>query len=1062
MDQHGNVYVADTENQLIRKISPAAVVTTVAGVAGERGTVDGPARSARFNEPHTLAIDGLGNLFVTEEDHTIRKITPAGVVSTLAGTTGKIGKTDGTGGAALFSSPSGMVADATGNLFVADTDNFTIRKITPSGVVTTYAGIPNFQGGTDGPAATATFRNPRAMAMDALGNLYVSTGANGGTFSDVIRKITPAGMVSTLPGSDCGPHAGIRGIAIDAAGNFFISLSNYCVRRLTPGGVNTVFAGSEWDPGNRDGVAGSARFRASFGVSIDRAGNLYLAGGVAPVIRKIDPAGAVTTFAGQASGDGSADGNGLAARFLRPMGITGDSAGNLFVADAGNCTIRRISANGDVTTWVGSPTSPADTRAAPPSYTRDAWAGPTLALDSSGNLFGVAYPSSRLHAISPAKVVTTIASSGDLGAVDGPAGSAKLGHSLRGVAVDGAGTLFITDGDAVRKIARDGSISTLAGSIVASGGSADGVGSSARFLYPSGLAVDRTGTVFVSDSGNDTIRKITPDGVVSTLAGSPGQSGNTDGQGRLARFSSPGGIAFDAAGNLYVADCANGAVRKVSPAGGVTKLTGFHWDDYYYADGTGGRARLLAPSGIWVSPQGELYITDAEANVVVKGVLDRVPAIATPPQPTSAVVGAPVTFAVTATGGGLSYQWTLNGTAIAGATDATYTIAAATTAAAGSYQVDIRNSAGSITSPRVALTVIEPTTPAISADPQSASAFIGTPALFSVTASGGGLAYQWRFNAEPIAGATRATYSIPSVVPAHAGHYTVDISNPVGTITSRIASLVVTTPGRLMNLSVLTALTSSVDSFTVGLGVGGAGVTGPKPLLVRAMGPSLARVGVQDPVEGALLAVYRGTVKTDENRGWRGDASIAAASARVGAFAFASPASADSAVYLSDATGSGRTFTVSGTGSGAVLAEVYDATPAAAYTLATPRLSNLSVLKTLTGGLTAGFSIGGHTRMKVLIRAVGPGLSGFGVSDAVARPKLEVFDASGSSLATNAGWGGATELSAAFILGGAFALERGSADAALLLELAPGNYTVQVTAADGMTGVALLEVYEIR
>jgi hypothetical protein len=299
------------------------------------------------------------------------------------------------------------------------------------------------------------------------------------------------------------------------------------------------------------------------------------------------------------------------------------------------------------------------------------------------------------------------------------------------------------------------------------------------------------------------------------------------------------------------------------------------------------------------------------------------------------------------------------------------------------------------------------------------------------------------------------------VSPSNAGNYTVDISNPVGVITSTSAALVVTTPGRLINLSVLTALASANDSFTVGLAVGGAGTTGPKPLLLRAMGPSLAGLGVPNTVPGTLLALYNGSARTDENNGWHGDAGIAAASTRVGAFAFASPASADSAIYLGDAAGPGRTFTVSGTGPGVVLAEVYDATTAAAYSLTTPRLINLSVLKTLTGGLTAGFGIGGNTSLKVLIRAVGPGLSSYGVSGAVARPKLELFDASGSSLAANAGWGGTPAISAAFTLSGAFPLDPSSVDAVLLLDLSPGNYTVKTTAADGVTGPALVEIYEV-
>lgn len=974
VDRGGNVYVADAKNQLVRKITPVGVVTTLAGTPGEKGTVDGPAKSARFSDPHDITVDGFGNVFVIGDDQAIRKITPTGAVSTLAGTPGKIGNADGAGSGATFNKPLGLVADSSGNLFVADSWNFTIRKISPGGVVTTYAGISNRQGTVDGPRGTATFAYPSAIAIDPLGNLYVSSWSSGPSFSEVIRKITPAGVVSTLPGSDCGPQAAIRGIAIDSAGNLLISASNYCVRRLTPTGVNTVLAGAEWLRGNQDGIGTNARFRDPWGICIDNAGYLYLAGGSAPVIRKIDLTGAVTTFVGQPSVAGSADGKGLAARFHAPGAITGDSNGNLFVADTQNCTIRRISPAGDVTTWVGSPSSPGDVRAAPSSPTRETWKPPTLAIDFPGNLFGVSYPSSKICAISPTKVATTIGTSGTAGMVDGPAGIAKFSRALSGVALDAFGNLFVADQDAIRRIARDGYVTTIAGSPNTSG-SANGFGAAARFQFPSGLVVDRDGNTFVSDTGNNTIRKITPDGLVSTLAGSPGQVGNVDGTGAQARFSAPEGIALDAAGNLFVADSSNGSIRKISPAGVVSTLTGFHWDDYFFSEGVGARARFMAPFGIWVSPQGELYVTDLEANVVVKGVPDRIPVIATPPQ--------------------------------------------------------------------------------------SANVMVGAPALLSVTSAGGNLSYQWRFNGVPIPGATQATYTVAAVVPSTAGNYSVDVSNTAGTVTSASAVLAMTTPGRLTNLSVLTALAASNDSFTVGMALGGSNTGGPKPVLLRAMGPSLASVGVPNPVQSTVLTVYDGMLKTIENNGWKGDLGIATASTSVGAFAFASPASADSAVYVVDATGPGRTFTVSGTGTGMVLAEVYDATPPAAYTLATPRLVNLSVLKTLAGGLTAGFVVGGNTPMKSLIRAIGPSLSGHGVAGAVSRPKLELFDASGNSIATNAGWGGAPAVSAASNLAGAFPLDPVSTDAVILLELPPGNYTVKTTAADGLTGLALVEIYEV-
>ncbi len=189
VDGAGNVFVADTWNHTIRKITPTGVVTTLAGTAGSSGSADGTGATARFNEPFGVAVDGAGNVFVADTwNHTIRKITPTGVVTTLAGTAGFVeGSADGTGAAARFNEPYGVAVDGAGNVFVADTDNNTIRKITPSGVVTTLAGTAGSSGSTDGTGAAARFYWPEGVAVDGAGNVFVADAVNY-----TIRKITPS------------------------------------------------------------------------------------------------------------------------------------------------------------------------------------------------------------------------------------------------------------------------------------------------------------------------------------------------------------------------------------------------------------------------------------------------------------------------------------------------------------------------------------------------------------------------------------------------------------------------------------------------------------------------------------------------------------------------------------------------------------------------------------------------------------------------------------------------------------------------------------------------------
>jgi sugar lactone lactonase YvrE len=283
-----------------------------AGDMGSSGSADGAGAAARFDFPRGVATDSAGNIYVADGgNHTLRKITPAGVVTTLAGTAGVQGSTDASGAAARFNSPNGVATDSAGNVYVADTDNHTIRKITPAGAVTTLAGTASGAGGsTDATGAAASFNFPIGVATDGAGNVYV---ADTGNFT--IRKITPAGAVTTLAGTAPGLHGG--------------------------GG------------GSADGTGPAAFFSSPRGVATDGAGNVYVADLGASTIRKITPAGVVTTFAGTAGVTGSTDAAGAAARFFLPDGVATDSADNVYVTDTFNHTIRKITPAGAVSTVAG-------------------------------------------------------------------------------------------------------------------------------------------------------------------------------------------------------------------------------------------------------------------------------------------------------------------------------------------------------------------------------------------------------------------------------------------------------------------------------------------------------------------------------------------------------------------------------------------------------------------------------------------------------------------------------------------------------------------------------------
>ncbi|MBL9201411.1 MAG: immunoglobulin domain-containing protein [Opitutaceae bacterium] len=357
-----------------------------------------------------------------------------------------------------------------------------------------------------------------------------------------------------------------------------------------------------------------------------------------------------------------------------------------------------------------------------------------------------------------------------------------------------------------------------------------------------------------------------------------------------------------------------------------------------------------------------------------------------------------------------------------------------------------------------------PVAPSITTPPAPTNAVLGGSATFSVSALGIGNAYQWLKDNVNIAGATAASYTIATVTAASAGNYSVRITNSLGTTTSTPVALTIVTAsavGRLINLSVLTDLATATDEFTLGYVVGGAGTSGGKPLVLRAAGPSLGALGVAGTIADPRLETFAGAGKTGENDNWGGGADVAAAMAAVGAFPYSGPTSRDAAVAASITTrdNSVRVTGVAGA-TGAVIAEVYDATPANSFSAATPRLLNVSVRKHLGTGLTAGFVVGGASSVRVLIRVAGPGLAQFGVPDTVVDPQLVLFRGT-TQIGTNNDWANAADISAAGTSVGAFPLPANSRDAALVATLEPGNYSVRASGVNATSGVALVEVYEL-
>ncbi|MCS7338581.1 MAG: NHL repeat-containing protein, partial [Verrucomicrobiae bacterium] len=584
LDGAGNIYVADMENHTIRRLTPVGtnwLVTTIAGTPGAYGTNDGVGPQASFYSPSGVCIDNSGTIYVADAyNHTIRKIVQQNtnwVVTTFAGIPAVAGTNDGPGAAAQFNGPADVAVDTAGNVYVADTFNHAIRKISAAGSVTTLAGLKGVSGTNDGTGTAARFSSPAGVCLDGAGNLVVADTGN-----HTIRRIAANGVVSTIAGAATmfgfadGTNTTARlfwphGLCLGAGGAVIVAdHGNHAVRMLTQtqaGWSVTTIAGRGEASGTNDGQGVLARFRQPHGIAITASGELIVADRLNHAIRRVSQAGFVSTIAGLPGTDGTNDATGSSVRFFQPVAVAADGAGAVYIADYYNHTIRK-----------------------------GTWAGDTLAVSTLAGL-----PRAP-------------------GTNDGVGSAARFNYP-RGVAVDSAGVLYVADegNHCIRKVTPAGAVTTFAGTPGVAGTN-DGAAGAARFNQPCGVVVDALGNVFVADGGNHAIRNISPAGWVTTLAGLPGVAGTNDGMGGQARFNRPVALAMDGSGNLFVADMDNCLIRKVTLDGMVTTIGGLPGARGGAGDSLSAQALFAAPAGIAVDGQGNLYVADAGNNCIVKGV----------------------------------------------------------------------------------------------------------------------------------------------------------------------------------------------------------------------------------------------------------------------------------------------------------------------------------------------------------------------------------------------------------------------------------------------------------
>jgi len=598
--------------------SRAQVYTFTTFAGGSFGAMDGSYAQARFGTLLGVALDHQGNLYSVDFDNlAIRKIAPTGAVSTLAGynpqSRGGL-RLPGFGARAEFSTPHSIVADRAGNVYLVD--GGIVMKATPAGEVTVVASdlgaIVIAIDGDDNLLVSCDDGSIRRIAPDRSTVTTVAsigTGArhaiavdNHGTIyvsgDREIIKISSSGGVTVFTTAFIEPSA----LTVDGNGVVYVGY-NYAIFKVTPQGDITTFAGAPGQEGFTDGRGAGARFAVPVGFALAGDGSLYVADGFNGCIRKVSPDGVVTTLTG-GGGGGFQDGSGATAVFsfgLDPSdlnGIAADADGNLYVADAKNDAIRKIASDGVVTTFAGRPGEPGsrDDGAASRSLFRNP-AG--VAVDDLGNLYVADRGNRTIRKITNGSVITIAGKAGVSGNVDGMGSVARFTDPI-GIAVDADRNVYVTDNQTVRVITTNGVVSTVAG-MAGQPGIVDGAGSAARFSYPNGIAAGSDGTLYVVDWFSGRIRTITRSGVVKTLAGNSPSSQVFDG---------PTGIAADRDGNVYVADTYNGRITRVTRNGIVTPISGQRFGAN--RDGTGFDAGFFQPSGVVVDRAGSLFVVDIE------------------------------------------------------------------------------------------------------------------------------------------------------------------------------------------------------------------------------------------------------------------------------------------------------------------------------------------------------------------------------------------------------------------------------------------------------------------
>ena len=642
LDPDGNLFVSDSGNMRVRRVdSRSGTITTAMGTGALSPPLDGlPATAAELLGPAAVAVGADGELFFADSGAgRVGRIDPRTArAEVLAGTgerdeigRGTFGGDGGPATAAALWGPGGVVAGATGNIYISDRYNGRVRKVT-GGVITTVAGGGSSPPGDGGPATAASLR-PQGLAMSPAGDLLVADGPS----NRVVRLDSRTGTLTTAAGrgtGDGGPATaatllGPYSVAVGPSGDVFVAdYSGGRVRRVSPstGSISTFAGGGVEDPGD-GGPATLAVVWYPASVATDRAGNVYFSEGTR--VRRVSAeTGAITTVAGSSTSATFGDGGPATAAGFAASGIALDAAGNIFIADFVGNRVRKVSAETGIISTVAGSGVRADTGDGGPA-TQAALGGPqAVAVDALGNLcIGTTQPYGRVRRVSAATgIITTVAGGGSEIADYGPATSVRLG-GVFGMAIDAGGNLYIATPSPSKRVWKVSSVSGLIFTAAGGGSGDDGDRpTAASLVFPRGVTVDAAGSLYIADYDDRRVRKVdAATGLITTLAGNRlGPFSGDGGPASMASLQQPTDVAVDPAGNLFVADTSNGRIRRVDAATGTISTVAGKGTIGSFVDGGPATATAMRPSGVAVDRAGDLLVADLGPSGSVVGEAGRI------------------------------------------------------------------------------------------------------------------------------------------------------------------------------------------------------------------------------------------------------------------------------------------------------------------------------------------------------------------------------------------------------------------------------------------------------